>query len=124
MVVIGGLGSVPGAVLGSVYVLGTAFFLPPAWAPLASGAGLLLLLMFLPGGLGELVFRARDSWLRYVARSHGIVVPSLVADVLVTTDEGPVIIDAALDGMAGTRPQGEPTVKRRPRVAGPVGSPA
>ena len=37
MVVIGGLGSMPGAVLGAVYVRGAEFFLPAAWELLASG---------------------------------------------------------------------------------------
>jgi branched-chain amino acid transport system permease protein len=80
MVVIGGLGSLPGAVLGAVYVYGAQYLLKPGFQILATGAGLLLLLMFLPGGLGELVFRARDYLLRLVADRRGIVVPSLVAD--------------------------------------------
>ena len=37
MVVIGGLGSLPGAVLGAVYVRSAEFFLPPAYSLLASG---------------------------------------------------------------------------------------
>lgn len=80
MVVIGGLGSVPGAVLGAVYVRGAEFFLPPAWALIASGAGLLLLLLFVPEGLGGIVFSVRDRYLRIVARRRGILVPSLLAD--------------------------------------------
>jgi hypothetical protein len=39
-----------------------------------------VLLMFLPGGLGELVFRARDRLLRMAADRRGLLVPSLVAD--------------------------------------------
>ena len=41
MVVIGGLGSLPGAVLGAVYVRGADFFLPLDWQFLATGVGLL-----------------------------------------------------------------------------------
>ncbi len=81
MAVIGGLGSVPGAILGAVYVRGAEFFLPSGWALVASGAGILILLFFAPGGLGELLFRARDALLRRIADRRGLVVPSLIADV-------------------------------------------
>jgi branched-chain amino acid transport system permease protein len=80
MVVIGGLGSIPGAVLGAIYVYGSIYLLKPGFQFLATGAGLLILLMFLPGGLGELVFRTRDRLLRLVADRRRILVPSLVAD--------------------------------------------
>src|SRR5207244_6071225 len=80
MVVIGGLGSLPGAVLGAVYVYGVQYLLPPGWSVLATGAGIVILLMFLPGGLGELVFRIRDWILRRIAARHALLVPSLVAD--------------------------------------------
>jgi branched-chain amino acid transport system permease protein len=52
MVVIGGLGSLPGALLGATYIRGTEFFLPAEYELLASGFGVLLLLMFLTEGLG------------------------------------------------------------------------
>jgi branched-chain amino acid transport system permease protein len=81
MVVIGGLGSLPGAILGAVYVRATQAFLPRGWALLASGSGILLLLMFLPEGLGGLLYGVRDSILRRVANRRGLVVPSLIADV-------------------------------------------
>lgn len=81
MVVIGGLGSMPGAILGAVYIRGAEFFLPPGWTLIASGAGILLLLMFVPEGLGGLVYRVRDAYLRRVARRRDLVVPSLLADV-------------------------------------------
>lgn len=85
MVVIGGLGSLPGAVLGAVYVRGAEFFLRSSWALVASGAGILVLLLFLPEGLGGLVYAIRDRYLRWVARRRGIHVPSLVADSRVDT---------------------------------------
>ncbi|HEX4865834.1 MAG TPA: hypothetical protein VFV02_17330, partial [Acidimicrobiales bacterium] len=80
MVVIGGLGSIPGAVLGAIYVYGSIYLLKPGFQFLATGAGLLVLLMFLPGGLGELVFRIRDRLLRVVADRRRMLVPSLIAD--------------------------------------------
>jgi branched-chain amino acid transport system permease protein len=80
MVVIGGLGSIPGAVLGAVYVYGAKYLLPPGWDFVATGFGIVFLLMFLPGGLGELVFRCRDHTLRWIATRRGLIVPSLLAD--------------------------------------------
>jgi branched-chain amino acid transport system permease protein len=83
MVVIGGVGSVPGALLGAGYLRGIDIVLPPEWLFLASGAGALFVLLAVPGGLGGLLYRLRDMWLRWVAGRHDLVVPSLVADVRV-----------------------------------------
>jgi branched-chain amino acid transport system permease protein len=102
MVVIGGLGSLPGVVLGAAYIRGVQFFLPPAWALLASGAGILFLLLFLPEGLGGVLFSVRDAYLRWVARRRNVLVPSLVADRRVDEDEesqARVAIDTALGGL-------------------------
>jgi branched-chain amino acid transport system permease protein len=96
MVVIGGLGSVPGAVLGAVYVYGAQYLLPAGWSVIATGAGIVVLLMFLPGGLGELVYRVRDDILRLIATRRGLVVPSLVADAAEAPAEpAPVLASAA-----------------------------
>lgn len=81
MVVIGGLGSLPGAILGAVYVRSIEFFVGGGWALLASGGGILLILLILPGGLGAGMYRVRDEILRWIARRRGIVVPSLLADL-------------------------------------------
>jgi branched-chain amino acid transport system permease protein len=80
MVVIGGLGSVPGVLLGAAYVWGTQYFLPGRWQFLATGGGLLLILMILPGGIGAVLYDTRDWLLRQVAQRRGILVPSLMAD--------------------------------------------
>ena len=80
MVVIGGLGSVPGAILGAVYVQGAKYFLPNQLTFFAGGLGLLLVLMALPGGLGSLLYQARDGYLRIVANRRKLLVPSLFAD--------------------------------------------
>ncbi len=81
MVVIGGLGSIPGAILGAVYISFVQYFIGGGWAILASGAGILAILMFLPGGLGAGMYRLRDEILRWIANRRGIVVPSLLADI-------------------------------------------
>jgi branched-chain amino acid transport system permease protein len=104
MVVIGGLGSLPGAVMGAVYVRSAEFFLPPQYSLLATGFGILFLLMFLPEGLGGIVYRVRDMFLRRVANRRGILVPSLLADKR-QAEEAPVVIDSALGGLSGVTPE-------------------
>jgi branched-chain amino acid transport system permease protein len=86
MVVVGGLGSIGGAVIGALYVYGVQYWLPPSlqeWRFFATGAGMLLVLLVLPGGLGAALGDARDGILRWYARRKGIRVPSLVADTRV-----------------------------------------
>jgi branched-chain amino acid transport system permease protein len=83
--VVGGITSLPGAILGAIYYEGLRYFGPTALHlknldVLATGAGVLFLLLFLPGGLAEGVYRLRDRMLRGVANRRGIHVPSLVAD--------------------------------------------
>ncbi len=82
IVVIGGLTSLPGAMLGTLFigVLQYGGFSPQVQT-LASGVGVLLLLYFVPGGLAQIFYNGRDSLLRAVARRREIIVPSLVADV-------------------------------------------
>jgi branched-chain amino acid transport system permease protein len=80
MVVIGGLGSIPGALLGAVYVYALSYFLPSAFRLFTSGFGLLLVLMLIPGGLGSVLYQVRDWGLRLIANRRKILVPSLVAD--------------------------------------------
>lgn len=83
--VIGGLTSLPGAIIGAVWVEGIPFLFngDPIVRLLTSSVGLLLLLLFIPGGLSELFYKNRDSFLRWIAKRNNIHVPSLVADSLV-----------------------------------------
>jgi branched-chain amino acid transport system permease protein len=87
MIVIGGLGSVPGAILGATFIQGVEYFrtlFPEAVRPyllfLTSGVGLIFVLLLLPGGFSQIYYGVRDRLLRLVARRRGIDVPSLVAD--------------------------------------------
>jgi branched-chain amino acid transport system permease protein len=86
--VIGGLGSITGAVVGVLL-----FRWLETWKalgeyrPAVSGAGLLVVLLFLPGGLGQPMFALRDRYLRWVANRRGVLVPSLVADKRVDDTE-------------------------------------
>ncbi|MEY2451074.1 MAG: hypothetical protein QOD92_648 [Acidimicrobiaceae bacterium] len=89
MVIIGGVTVPLGAVLGALYVQGTQWFLPTEWQFVASGIGVLGILLLLPGGLGGLVYRIRDRWLAYVASRHHIDAPGLAT----TAQEPPPDID-------------------------------
>lgn len=79
MVVVGGLGSLSGAILGAIYVQLAMYFLDGAMQLLATGAGLLLLLMAIPGGLGEVLYRLRDRFVAALARARQIDSPGFVA---------------------------------------------
>ncbi len=88
--IVGGLSSLPGAMLGAAYLtfLNYSSFTARQEAQLlASGVGVLFILMVLPSGLGGLFYDARDRLLRTVARARGVVVPSLLADVRVLDDD-------------------------------------
>jgi ABC-type branched-subunit amino acid transport system permease subunit len=62
MVVIGGLGSIPGAILGALYLEGlpALFGANPTIQFLTSGLGLIAFILYLPGGLAEVLHRAGD----------------------------------------------------------------
>ncbi len=92
--VIGGLGSVAGAMSGVFFFRILDFMLAKQFSGEVvtivryslSGAGLLWILYFLPGGLWQFVQRRRDVLLRRVAARHDLLVPSLVADKRVGDD--------------------------------------
>lgn len=62
MVVIGGLDSITGAVLGALYLVGlpAIFGSTPTIQFLTSGLGLLAFILYLPGGMAELLHRTGD----------------------------------------------------------------
>jgi ABC-type branched-subunit amino acid transport system ATPase component/ABC-type branched-subunit amino acid transport system permease subunit len=73
MVVIGGMGSVSGAVIGAIFVIGI-----PAIAPnnallglLSSSLGLLVVLLYFPRGLNQVTYAARDAILSWADRRMG-----------------------------------------------------
>jgi len=95
--VIGGIGSIAGAISGILLFRVLDFALTEYAAGDAAtllrlsltGAGLLYILYFLPGGLWQFVHRVRDRYLRWVANRRGLHVPSLVADKRIVDDEQP-----------------------------------
>ncbi|MCA1840288.1 MAG: ABC transporter permease [Actinomycetota bacterium] len=81
MTVIGGLGSIAGALLGATYI-GALNLLSssPAIRFFATGGGVVALLLLFPGGIAEGVFALRDSIFKRIAIRRGIHVPSLIED--------------------------------------------
>jgi ABC-type branched-subunit amino acid transport system ATPase component len=73
MVVIGGMGSVTGALIGAIFVIGI-----PAIAPnnqllglLSSSIGLLVVLLYFPRGLNQITYATRDAILAWADRRVG-----------------------------------------------------
>jgi branched-chain amino acid transport system permease protein len=79
--VIGGLGSVAGVLIGVLFFkyIETITALGQYHLVIA-GIGLLWVLTVVPGGIGQVVYGARDAVLRRIADRRGILVPSLLAD--------------------------------------------
>jgi ABC-type branched-subunit amino acid transport system ATPase component/ABC-type branched-subunit amino acid transport system permease subunit len=98
MVVVGGMTSLAGAVLGALFLFGARWFLDPEWQFLASGIGVLAVLLLAPGGLAGLVYRARDRWLRAVAARSGLAVAGYRAAV---EPDGAVAAAAGDEGTGG-----------------------
>jgi branched-chain amino acid transport system permease protein len=84
VVVIGGLTSLTGALIATVIVewvrlFGSSYLFSNAHL-LVTGPALLAVLMFLPGGVADPLFRIRDRFLRAVATRHDLDVPALQTD--------------------------------------------
>jgi hypothetical protein len=78
---------VPGALLGATFIQGVDYFrssfpqsIQPILGLMTSGVGLVIVLLFLPGGFSQIYYAQRDRILRFVANRRGIAVPSLIAD--------------------------------------------
>jgi ABC-type branched-subunit amino acid transport system ATPase component/ABC-type branched-subunit amino acid transport system permease subunit len=82
IVVIGGLGTLMGPVVGALWVVGLPAFWPNnELIPLfTSSIGLLILLLYFPGGLIQITYSARDSLLRW-AESRLPEAPSKASSV-------------------------------------------
>jgi ABC-type branched-subunit amino acid transport system ATPase component/ABC-type branched-subunit amino acid transport system permease subunit len=124
--VVGGVGSLVGAVLGAVVLEGSRVFLSGPASLLPSAIGVLGVLLLLPGGLAELVYRVRDNLLRSYAARRGIHVPSLVADSRVVDptprlgpDAPPAggVVDLDLTDGRSAAPEREPEPQPEPAAA-------
>lgn len=116
--VVGGIGSVAGAIIGAVFIEGLQYFraiFPDSIENLvgfiAGPVGVIFVLMILKGGIAQAVYQLRDNVLRKIADRHGILVPSLVADrrVAEQLEAGVFEIPAA----EPTSPNGGSSARRR-----------
>ena len=112
--VIGGLGSLTGAVLGAVFQRGAQWLLPAPWSFLATGLGVLVVLLTMPDGLAGLIWRGRDEVLRRIARRRGIVALSL--------DRGDGLVDDEVAMSVGTTTTGATATSTTEPAASPPGS--
>jgi ABC-type branched-subunit amino acid transport system ATPase component/ABC-type branched-subunit amino acid transport system permease subunit len=73
MVVIGGMGSVTGAVIGAIWVVGIPAISPNSQVLnlLASSLGLLAILLYFPRGLNQIVYSVRDAIVDWADRRLG-----------------------------------------------------
>lgn len=78
--VIGGLGSIAGALSGVFLFQLLQRVLTGELRLIVTGVGLLVVLMIVPGGLTQIIMGTRNRWLRRVASKRNIDVPSLFAD--------------------------------------------
>jgi len=120
MTIIGGLGSIPGAVMGAFFVVGVDRLVDVTWMRLlTTSVGLLALLMFLPGGFAQVLYAGRDRVLRAVAArvegsrlipaGTGVGSASVVASDA-SVDMGSVLEQATRSGASRpARPSVEPT---------------
>ena len=125
MVVVGGLGSMTGVFSGAVYLEGLSWFknsVPHAiggvMSLLGTGVGLVIVLMLRPGGIGSILFQARDRLLRELAARRRIIVPSLVADAAHEPGADAVSTAAATVGSPGAPPAELGVTKGTPVLTG------
>jgi branched-chain amino acid transport system permease protein len=124
MAVVGGLGSLSGALVGAAYIWAVVTFLPTGWALLTSGAGLLVLLGFFPEGIAGLLFRLRDVAVGHLARRRGLPAPGgrLAGSQGPAAQEG-TQPERSDDGGPGAPPAGVPELAgARPGRPPPGGS--
>jgi ABC-type branched-subunit amino acid transport system permease subunit len=114
--VIGGLGSIFGALIGVFTARTLAQVFSGELRLAVGGVAMLWVLSALPGGLGQVIYGLRDRLLKRVAERRGILVPSLVADKREQEEEQHADQTALLEGALGGEP--EPTNKGAPAKAG------
>jgi branched-chain amino acid transport system permease protein len=123
MAIIGGLGSVPGALTGALYLGAlTIVSSSPIVHGLASSGGVLFFLLAFPGGLGSAVYKVRDSVLRRVAIRRRIYVPSLLGEFGMVGGQMARVPLAPKAGEDPKAPAASPRFRRRSRIGVAGGS--
>jgi ABC-type branched-subunit amino acid transport system ATPase component/ABC-type branched-subunit amino acid transport system permease subunit len=112
-VVFGGITSVTGAVLGSLWIVGIPRLLGNDFALLSSGFAVVLVLLLLPGGLASVVFALRDRVVAKITGRHATTAAAEALDesrlessldAVAVRDRARPPADTASDGDAATSP--------------------
>ena len=110
--VVGGIGSITGAVLGTLLIIAVPLFFDGTKQVelFASGFGMLIVLLYFPSGLISIVHAARDNLLNWIARrsnwtppvrKEGAVVASLGSGEKVVTSGAPLITKGLFVALGG-----------------------
>jgi branched-chain amino acid transport system permease protein len=79
--VVGGVGSVPGVLLGTLYYAMQRLITDDLWRLAVGPFALLAILYIAPGGLISIVTSLRDGILKIIAQRRQMIVPALFADI-------------------------------------------
>ena len=79
--VVGGVGSVTGALLGALYFSLQRLLTNQFWQFVIGPFGVLIVLYIAPGGLASIVTSLRDGVLKIIAQRRQMVVPALFSDI-------------------------------------------
>jgi branched-chain amino acid transport system permease protein len=113
MAVIGGLGNPLGAVIGAALLRAGTIWLPGPWALLTSGAGVLLVVLFLPAGLSRIIEKVRNLGVRLLVGANALDRPRPAVATSPSTSSG-----SGVDGVARVRPLVPAPRPHRARIAG------
>src|SRR5205807_586617 len=110
MVVIGGLGIMSGPLLGAMFVLGIPAFVPLDQAGIAATSfGQLLIILYLPGGLAQIVEPIRNRVVRLIGRRAGVDVDRAYAAATPTGERAVGEMATEVRQLPFTPPRRRPT---------------
>ncbi|MGH2759457.1 MAG: ABC transporter permease subunit [Actinomycetota bacterium] len=99
--VVGGIGILAGPLLGVALVQGVPTFVPvESVALVATRFGLLLLILYFPGGLVQLVAPVRDGVIRWIGRMSGVAVAAVEEP---PAEEAPLVARTSVRSRDGRR---------------------
>ena len=132
--VVGGIGSITGAVLGTLLIIAVPLFFDGTKQVelFASGFGMLIVLLYFPSGLISIVHSARDNLLNWIARrsnwtppvrKDGAAVASLGSGKQVTTSDAPLVTKGLFVTLGGRTMVNDVSLEvRRGEVVGLIGT--
>jgi ABC-type branched-subunit amino acid transport system ATPase component/ABC-type branched-subunit amino acid transport system permease subunit len=108
LTVVGGIGILAGPLLGALYIIGIPEFVPLDSAGLAAQqGGWLILILYAPGGIAQLIQPLRDRLIDRIARRNGLDVEAVRADEVSVEQTTTAPVDlSALRPAQGLRPLG------------------